>query len=206
MPSPLIKDLTSKQLKVALQTWHTPERKHLLSSQAGPPRTPCLSWFPQPSERALPLSSHTDPHIYNHTPAATETSLSLGRRPGPLHHLTPPLSTCSTVPVWSLYCWEDCSCLVIPASEPVERKGGMEGWEGGQSWREGGRRHLRCSHKAATVGTLTEASVIPCLHTSTCCPSPSLFPSSSFVSSHFLATFLPFWMFWWLCGALGRLL
>lgn len=65
MPSPLIKDLTSKQLKVALQTWHTPERKHLLSSQAGPPRTPRLSWFPQLGERVLPLSSRTDPHIYN---------------------------------------------------------------------------------------------------------------------------------------------
>lgn len=79
-PAPLIKDLTSKQLKVALQTWHTPEWKHLLSSQAGLPRTPRLSWFPQPSERALPLSSRADPHIYNPTPTAAETFSSLGPR------------------------------------------------------------------------------------------------------------------------------
>lgn len=32
---------------------------------------------------------------------------------------------CSTVPVWSLHCWEDCSCLVMPTSQPVQRKGGM---------------------------------------------------------------------------------
>lgn len=44
---------------------------------------------------------------------------------------------------------------------------------------EAGWRHLRCSHKAATVGTLTEASVIPCLHAHTCCPRARLFLSSS---------------------------
>lgn len=38
------------------------------------------------------------------------------------------------MPVWSLYCWENCSCLVIPTSQPVERKGGVKRWEG---WRRG---------------------------------------------------------------------
>lgn len=55
--------------------------------------------------------------------------------------ITSPPSTCSTMPVWSLCCWEDCSCLVIPTSQPVERRGreGGGAWERGRGGEGGGK-------------------------------------------------------------------
>lgn len=87
---PPIEHLTSKQLKVALKTWHGLEWKHLLSSQARTAADPNVSAGSHGFESgAFPLSSQADPHIYN--PAAAATAAALGWRPGPLHHLSPPV-------------------------------------------------------------------------------------------------------------------
>ncbi|KAK2817154.1 hypothetical protein Q5P01_025345 [Channa striata] len=93
---------------------------------------PHVSAGSQPSERALPLSSRADPHIYNPAPTAAETFSCLGPRPGPLHHLTPPLSTSTTVPVVTgllrgllLSCYPH-----ITACREEGRDKGMRGREG----------------------------------------------------------------------------
>lgn len=120
-----------------------------------------------PRERALPLSSSDDPHIYNPPatphPPATETSSSLGAEawtsPSPLLLLVRVLRRAGavTVPLRGLLL--SCYPTITALSRGWGRgpvKVGVGGGGGGV-----GRRHLRCSHKAATVGTLTEASVIP---------------------------------------------
>lgn len=108
-----------------------------------------------------------------------------------------PPSTCSTVPVWSLYCWEDCSCLVIPTSRPVERKGGRGGMEGegeeasvllpqsGDCWSaDRSICHPLPSHSHLLSEGLTLPTVLLCS-----LPLPLLAPASL-----------------WLCEALGSLL
>lgn len=83
-------------------------------------------------ERALPLSSHTDPHIYNPTPSAAETSLRLWACASPSPYPCPhaALSQCGhftavrTAPV------------LLSPHHGLSR--GRERWEGGE------RRHLRC--------------------------------------------------------------
>lgn len=60
----LIEGLTSKQLKVATEIWLAPSEN--ICSPRGAGRTdPAAQLGPQPSARALPLSSHADPSIYN---------------------------------------------------------------------------------------------------------------------------------------------
>lgn len=141
-------------------------------------------------ERALPLSSHTDPHIYNPTPSAAETSLRLW--PAPLHHLTPVhmqhWASVVTLLLWGL----PLSCYPhITACREEER-----------DEREGRGGICAAAHKAATIETLTEASVMPWFHTLTCCPRAWLGLSSSVTPSRFLLQ-LPAMRRW---EALGRLL
>ncbi|KAI9525600.1 hypothetical protein NQZ68_006149 [Dissostichus eleginoides] len=119
---------------------------------------PRLSWFPQLGERALPLSSHTDPHIYN--PPTPPPPLRLPQALGPgldlsITSASPP-STCSTVP-------------------PVQRKGGMEG--GGE---EGAGEEASALLPQSGDCWNTDRSIChPLPHTLTCCPRARLFLSHS---------------------------
>lgn len=140
-PPSLIEHLTSKQLKVAMKTWHSLEWKHLLPSQARTAADPNVSAGSHGFEsRAFTLSSQADPHIYNPTAAATtaESSSSHGlaawTSPSPL-----------SPPPHVLPC--QCGHLTAERTAPVllsphhglQRGRGRAGWDWGQARRERGR-------------------------------------------------------------------
>lgn len=193
-PAPLLKTWPPSSWRLLCKLG-TPPSENICLHRRQDRHGPHVSAGSHSSEREpFPVSSHADPHIYNPHPHCHWDLLKpwaeAWTSPSPLPHPHVVLCQCGH------FTAERTAPVLLSPHHSLSR--GREGWRGrrfkrGEAWRERGRRHLCCSHKAATVGTLTEASVIPCLHTLTCCPRARLFLSSSFTPSLFLSSLLPLW-------------